>query len=90
MAVMLALLTLLAPLAVAGDHPAVKIIAMVQKLQQQVKEEGAEDTHVYGKFTSALSSGWWGPSIPVSSGMQAGRPNFRGLVLGCIEPDFCK
>jgi len=51
MAVMLALLTLLAPLAVAGDHPAVKIIAMVQKLQQQVKEEGAEDTHVYGKFT---------------------------------------
>jgi len=51
MAVMLALLTLLAPLAVAGDHPAVKIIGMIQKLQEQVKEEGAEDTHVYGKFT---------------------------------------
>jgi hypothetical protein len=51
MAVMIALLTLLAPLAVAGDHPAVKIISMIQKLQEQVKEEGAEDTHVYGKFT---------------------------------------
>jgi len=51
MAFMLALLTFLAPFAVAGDHPAVKIIAMIQKLQQQVKEEGAEDTHVYGKFT---------------------------------------
>ena len=51
MAVMLALLTLLAPLAVAGDHPATKIISMIQKLQEQVKEEGAEDTHVYGKFT---------------------------------------
>merc|ERR1719443_2023297 len=24
---------------------------MIQKLQEQVKEEGAEDTHVYGKFT---------------------------------------
>jgi len=51
MAVMLALLTLLAPFAVAGDHPATKIISMIQKLQEQVKEEGAEDTHVYGKFT---------------------------------------
>jgi hypothetical protein len=53
MAVMLALLTLLAAPAVAtrSDHPAVKIIAMIEKLQQQVKEEGAEDTHVYGKFT---------------------------------------
>merc|ERR1719482_1893126 len=53
MAVMLALLTLLAAPAVAtrSDHPAVKIIAMIEKLQQQVKEEGAEDMHVYGKFT---------------------------------------
>jgi hypothetical protein len=48
----LALLTLAAArLSVAGDHPAVKIIALVQKLQEQVKEEGAEDTHLYGKFT---------------------------------------
>jgi len=48
----LAILTLAAArLSVAGDHPAVKIIALVQKLQEQVKEEGAEDTHLYGKFT---------------------------------------
>merc|ERR1719420_2366592 len=48
----LALLTLAAArVDLSGDHPAVKIIALVQKLQQQVKEEGAEDTHLYGKFT---------------------------------------
>jgi uncharacterized protein YoxC len=34
-----------------GDHPAVKIIALLQKLQAQVKEEGEEETHLYGKFT---------------------------------------
>jgi hypothetical protein len=50
----LALLTLAAArlsVDLSGDHPAVKIIALVQKLQAQVKEEGAEDTHLYGKFT---------------------------------------
>jgi len=48
----LALLTFAAArLSVASDHPAVKIIALIQKLQAQVKEEGAEDTHLYGKFT---------------------------------------
>jgi chromosome segregation ATPase len=52
MVFILAFLTLAAArLSVAGDHPAVKIIALIQKLQQQVKEEGAEDTHLYGKFT---------------------------------------
>merc|ERR1719515_262135 len=34
-----------------GDHPAVKIIALLQKLQAQVKSEGEEETHLYGKFT---------------------------------------
>jgi hypothetical protein len=34
-----------------GDHPAVKIIALLQKLQAQVKDEGEEETHLYGKFT---------------------------------------
>merc|ERR1719281_2338053 len=34
-----------------GEHPAVKIISLVQKLQEQVKEEGETDTHLYGKFT---------------------------------------
>jgi len=52
MVFILAFLTLAAArLSVAGDHPAVKIIALIQKLQAQVKEEGAEDTHLYGKFT---------------------------------------
>jgi len=36
---------------VAGDHPAIKIIALIEKLQAQVKEEGDTDTHLYGKFT---------------------------------------
>jgi hypothetical protein len=35
----------------AGDHPAIKIIALIEKLQAQVKEEGDADTHSYGKFT---------------------------------------
>merc|ERR1719158_2266719 len=35
----------------AGDHPAVKIIALLQKLQAQVKEEGEVETNAYGKFT---------------------------------------
>merc|ERR1719160_592675 len=34
-----------------GEHPAVKIIALLQKLQAQVKAEGEEETHLYGKFT---------------------------------------
>jgi len=33
------------------DHPAIKIIALVEKLQAQVKEEGDAATHLYGKFT---------------------------------------
>jgi uncharacterized small protein (DUF1192 family) len=37
--------------AVQGDHPAVKIIALLQKLQAQVKEEGEAETNSYGKFT---------------------------------------
>jgi hypothetical protein len=36
---------------VKSDHPAVKIIALIQKLQAQVKEEGDAATHLYGKFT---------------------------------------
>jgi septal ring factor EnvC (AmiA/AmiB activator) len=36
---------------VSDDHPAVKIIALLEKLQAQVKEEGEADTHLYGKFT---------------------------------------
>jgi hypothetical protein len=41
-----------------GDHPAVKIIALLQKLQAQVKSEGEEETHLYGKFTY-----WCGETI---------------------------
>jgi len=37
--------------AVQADHPAVKIIALLQKLQAQVKEEGEAETNSYGKFT---------------------------------------
>jgi len=33
------------------DHPAIKIIALIEKLQAQVKEEGDAATHLYGKFT---------------------------------------
>jgi len=35
----------------AGDHPAVKIIALLQKLQAQVKEEGQAEAVEYAKFT---------------------------------------
>merc|ERR1719171_1672972 len=38
--------------AAAGDHPAVKIIALLQKLQAQVKEEGEAETASYAKFTT--------------------------------------
>jgi chromosome segregation ATPase len=41
----------LACLASAGDHPAVKIIALLQKLQAQVKEEGQTEENAYAKFT---------------------------------------
>jgi len=40
----------LAILASAGDHPAIKIIALLQKLQAQVKEEGETEQHAYSKF----------------------------------------
>jgi hypothetical protein len=46
-----------------GDHPAVKIIALLQKLQGQVKEEGEEETHLYGKFTY-----WCSETIKEKSG----------------------
>jgi hypothetical protein len=50
---MLALIALAAALQQGqhGDHPAVKIIAMLQGLQAQVKEEGEAETHAYGKFS---------------------------------------
>jgi chromosome segregation ATPase len=35
----------------AGDHPAVKIIALLQKLSAQVKEEGQAEEVEYAKFT---------------------------------------
>jgi chromosome segregation ATPase len=35
----------------AGDHPAVKIISLLQKLQAQVKEEGQAEAVEYAKFT---------------------------------------
>jgi len=41
----------LATQAAAGDHPAVKIIALLQKLQAQVKEEGEAEANAYNKFT---------------------------------------
>jgi hypothetical protein len=41
----------LAVLASAADHPAIKIIALLQKLQEQVKEEGKAEANAYGKFT---------------------------------------
>jgi len=34
-----------------GDHPAVKVMALLQKLQQQVKEEGETEAAAYAKFT---------------------------------------
>ena len=37
----------------AGDHPAVKIITLLGKLQTQVKEEGQAEEHAYAKFTYA-------------------------------------
>merc|ERR1719261_713983 len=45
-----------------GEHPAVKIIALLQKLQAQVKAEGEEETHLYGKFTY-----WCEETISVAS-----------------------
>ena len=50
-----------------------------------------------GTFNSAVYSGEGAPGIPVSQYPPAvsqypsilGRPNFGGLVLGCIEADFC-
>ena len=33
------------------EHPATKIITLLQGLQVQIKEEGQEETHLYGKFT---------------------------------------
>jgi len=36
---------------VHGDHPAVKVMALLQKLQQQVKEEGETEAAAYAKFT---------------------------------------
>merc|ERR1719420_284634 len=33
-----------------GAHPAVKIIALLSKLQAQVKEEGEAETAAYAKF----------------------------------------
>jgi len=41
----------LAALVSAGDHPAVKIITLLGKLQTQVKEEGQAEEHAYAKFT---------------------------------------
>ena len=40
----------------AGDHPAVKIITLLGKLQTQVKEEGQAEEHAYAKFTSAAQA----------------------------------
>jgi len=33
------------------EHPAVKIISLLAKLQVQIKEEGQAETHAFGKFT---------------------------------------
>jgi len=33
------------------EHPAVKIINLLKKLQVQIKEEGQAETHAFGKFT---------------------------------------
>jgi len=35
----------------AKEHPAVKIINLLAKLQVQIKEEGQAETHAFGKFT---------------------------------------
>merc|ERR1719158_2595950 len=48
----------------AGEHPAVKIIALLQKLQAQVKEEGEAETNSYGKFTY-----WCGEVIKENEGI---------------------
>jgi len=48
----------------AGDHPAVKIINLLQKLQAQVKEEGEAETNAYGKFTY-----WCGEVIKENEGI---------------------
>merc|ERR1719231_1122278 len=37
-----------------GEHPATKVITLLQGLQEEIKEEGQEETHLYGKFT------YWG------------------------------
>ena len=54
----------LAVLASAADHPAIKIIALLQKLQAQVKEEGEAETNSYGKFTY-----WCGEVIKENEGI---------------------
>merc|ERR1719265_2827566 len=40
------------------EHPASKVIALLQGLQEKIKEEGQEETHQYGKFTY-----WCGETI---------------------------
>merc|ERR1719217_302796 len=40
------------------EHPATKVINVLKGLQEQVKEEGQEETHLYGKFTY-----WCGETI---------------------------
>jgi len=51
MAMLKTLIIGLAALVSAGDHPAVKIITLLGKLQTQVKEEGQAEEHAYAKFT---------------------------------------
>jgi len=51
MAMLKTLILGLAALVSAGDHPAVKIITLLGKLQTQVKEEGQAEEHAYAKFT---------------------------------------
>jgi len=50
--------------AVAREHPAVKIINLLQKLQAQIKEEGEMETNAYGKFTY-----WCGEVIKEQEGI---------------------
>jgi len=40
------------------EHPATKVITLLQGLQETIKEEGQEETHLYGKFTY-----WCGETI---------------------------
>jgi hypothetical protein len=51
MAMLKTLILGLAAVVSAGDHPAVKIITLLGKLQTQVKEEGQAEEHAYAKFT---------------------------------------